>query len=467
MKMQVINPSLKFIAVFAAIISAAACNKSLEKKENILAANIAIDESTAARLKANIILIIADDIGYEIPNYTGGESYTTPNIDFLAANGMQFPNFKLHPDGPPSRLALMTGKYCFRNWDKFGYLPPTEKTIGNLLKDAGYATCFTGKWQFDGGDNSIRSHGFDKYRVFMPFKPEDNNGFDQYTRRYKNPYLYENAQYLPDSFVAGKYSEDLMYDFASAFIDSNVSKPFFLVYSHTLAQRPGSPPPDHPDYPAWDPAVDDQRDDSAYFPSMIAYMDKIIGQIVNKVNTKGISNRTVIIFMSDNATNKDLTSLFQGQYYSGGKGSSVSTKLKTPFLVYAPGNIAAGAVDTSLVDMTDLLPTFADIAGVRKPTTWGTLDGVTFSDNLLGRPAPARQRNTVYCYWPREYQRLTDKSFIFDYNYKLYDTLNGGNFYNMRTDPEELNPIPDSQLTPAEQQKKTSFKSILDSRLSN
>lgn len=440
------------------------CNKTLEQKPSVLEAALS-DMGTAARLKPNVILIIGDDVGFEIPNYTGGESYSTPNINALAANGMQFPNFKPHPDGPPSRLALMTGKYNFRNWEKFGYLPTNEKSIGNLMQNAGYATCFAGKWQLGGGDTSIRNHGFAQYRVFMPFKPEENNGYDQYTRRYKNPYLYENAGYLPDTMVEGKYSEDLLYEYASNFIDSNLSKPFFLVYSHNLVQRPGSPPPDHPDYAAWNPEVDDQRDDPIYFPYMVAYMDKIVGQLVNKVNSAGIMNRTVIIYMSDNATNKDLTSIFQGQDYQGGKGSSLNAKMRIPFIAYSPGNIAAGAVDTSLVDMTDILPTLADIAGVRKPTTWGTLDGVTFSDNLIGRPANARQRKTVYCYWPRDYQKQPDKSFIFDYTYKLYDSLNGGGFFNMQSDPDELNPIPDNQLTPAELQKKTSYKNILNSVL--
>lgn len=95
--------------------------------------------------KPNIILIVGDDIGREIPTYNGGESYSTPNLDFMAANGIQFPYFFSHPDGPSSRLALVTGRYGFRNYTGFGYLAPEEKTIANMLHDRGYATCFTGK----------------------------------------------------------------------------------------------------------------------------------------------------------------------------------------------------------------------------------------------------------------------------------------------------------------------------------
>ena len=83
--------------------------------------------SNLAGAKPNIILLIGDDIGREIPHYNGG-SYNTPNLDFMAANGTQFRYFFSHPDGPPSRLALVTGKYCYRNWVHFGYLPQTSLT---------------------------------------------------------------------------------------------------------------------------------------------------------------------------------------------------------------------------------------------------------------------------------------------------------------------------------------------------
>src|SRR4029453_9621619 len=109
-------------------------------------------------------------------------------------------------------------------------------------------------------------------------------------RRYKNPYLYQNGQYLSDSAVKGKYSEDMMFDYASDFIDSNITKPFFLVYSNNLVQKPWSPTPDNPDYATWDPAVDDvARANKKYFPDMVAYMDKIIGKLINKIQTDGLA----------------------------------------------------------------------------------------------------------------------------------------------------------------------------------
>lgn len=455
----------KSIVMFFMALLFAGCQKDI--KETRLSANSSAAKSDLASGKPNIILIIGDDIGHEIPAYNGGESYSTPNLDFMAANGMQFTNFFSHPDGPPSRLALMTGKYNFRNWEKFGYLSPSSKTIGNMLHDAGYATCYTGKWQLDGGDASIKSHGFDKYLVFMPFKPENNNGHDQFYRRYKNPYLYENGQYLADNVVKDKYSEDMYFDYASQFIDSNKTNPFFLIYSHNLAQKPWSPTPDNPDYATWDPAVDDvARADKKYFPDMVKYMDKTIGKLINKVQEENLTNKTIILFISDNATNGAIRSRFKGRTIKGGKDSTTRNGLNVPLVVYGPGTVLSGATDTSLVDMTDFLPTFAKIAGIPKPTTWGPLDGVTFYDNLIGNPS--KQRSSVYCFWPTyNPQKYPSVSYIFDYNYKLYDSINGGKFYNIRNDVYEKSPIPNSQLTPEEKEIKDDFNKILNDVLSS
>jgi len=442
-------------SVVAIVFSLLSCTKEFEKSNPISDANV----SNAAGTKPNIILLIGDDIGREIPTYNGGQSYSTPNLDFMAANGMQFPYFFSHPDGPPSRLALVTGKYCYRNWLHFGLLPPASLTFANMLRDGGYATCFVGKWQFDGGDTSIKQHGFDKYLVFMPFNPLANHGHDQFYRRYKNPYLYRDARWLTSFEVNGKYSEDMFYTYASKFIDSNKTNPFLLVYSHNLAQKPWVPTPDDPDFAAWVPSVDDEgRDSSIYFPGMVAYMDKTIGKIITKVQQAGLANNTYIIYISDNATNVIIRSLYQGQTIKGSKDSTTFNGINVPMLVYAPGKVPAGAVDTSLVDMTDFFPTFSEISGFSR-TLYKPLDGTSFYDNLNG--ALSKQRTNVYCYWPRDYQQKIDLSYVTDYNYKLYDTLNGGNFYNIRRDKYEKAPIPDNQLTPEEQKIKAQFKKII------
>ena len=101
----------------------------------------------AADPRPNIVLIMADDMGFECVSANGGESYQTPRLDRLAATGMRFENCYSQPICTPSRVQIMTGRYNSRNYVRFGFLKKDAYTFGNLLRDAGYATCITGKWQ--------------------------------------------------------------------------------------------------------------------------------------------------------------------------------------------------------------------------------------------------------------------------------------------------------------------------------
>ena len=456
--------SPKILAALLLVICFSSCKKNLDQSVNATSQGASSRDMSRQSTQPNIILITADDVGYEIPTYSGGQSYSTPNLDFMAANGMQFPRFRPHPDGPPSRLALQTGKYNYRNWEKFGYLPPASSTIANMLHDANYATCFVGKWQFDGGDASIKSHGYDQYIAFVPFNPQDNNGHDQTYRRYKDPYLYSNGQYLPEDSVHDKYSEDIYADYMDKFIDSNLTRPFFLTYCTNLVQRPFSPTPDDSDYANWVASRDDAtKANKKYYPGMVAYMDKMIGKLITKIQESGLANNTIIIFTSDNATNNFITSQWNGQSITGGKSSTTAKDMKVPMVVYGPGTVMPGVVDTSLADMTDLMPTIADMASIPLPTTWGPLDGTTFYDNLTGAIDTAKQRKTIYCYWPLTYANHTDISFVYDYKYKLYDSLSGGQFYNISKDSAELKPIKPNKLTPAEKVIRNNFIQIIRS----
>ena len=100
--------------------------------------------------RPNVIMILADDIGYECFGTYGTNAYQTPNVDKMASQGVKFTNCYSTPLCTPSRVMLMTGKYNFRNYEDFGYLSTKEKTIGSIFKDAGYSTCISGKWQLNG-----------------------------------------------------------------------------------------------------------------------------------------------------------------------------------------------------------------------------------------------------------------------------------------------------------------------------
>src|SRR5829696_7637550 len=111
--------------------------------------------------KPNVVLIMADDFGYECVTANGGQSYKTPHLDRLAAGGVRFEHCHAQPLCTPTRVQLMTGLYNVRNYSRFGLLEPDVTTFAHLLKKAGYATCIAGKWQLGHGFEGPKKFGFD------------------------------------------------------------------------------------------------------------------------------------------------------------------------------------------------------------------------------------------------------------------------------------------------------------------
>lgn len=408
--------------------------------------------------KPNIILFVADDMGYEIPGYTGGQTYATPYLDYLANNGIRFTNAYSHPDGYPSRLAMLTGKYNFRNYTNWGQLPTGEKTIGNMMKDAGYATCFVGKWQCDGGDARIKEAGFDNYRVFMPFA---ENSIDEYKYLYKNPHLYENGSYLSSELTNGRYSEDMYVEYVQSFVTQNYNKPFFVIFSHNLPRNPWGPTPLNPEFQSFNPDTITGFGNNKYFPEMVNYLDRIIGRVTTKLKSTGYDKNTLIMFLNDNGTNKTIKSTHNGKTVQGGKNLTSDRGVHSPLIAYWPGTIAPGQVSNAIVDYPDFLPTLADVAKISRPVNYGYLDGISFYDNLIG--APVEDRTWGFCHWdnrPHD-DAIPPARFVYNKTYKLYDDPDYNRFYNIATDPEEKTIISESSLTPEELEIKNSFISVL------
>jgi arylsulfatase A len=165
----------------------------------IAAACVCQSYSVAAAGQPNIILIMADDFGYECVTANGGESYQTPNLDKLAAGGMRFENCYVQPVCTPTRVQLMTGMYNVRNYIQFGLLDRDATTFAHPLKEAGYATAVAGKWQLGRGKNLPQRFGFDEAMLW------------QHTRRparYTNPGLEHNGNEV--DFTNGEYGPKLI-----------------------------------------------------------------------------------------------------------------------------------------------------------------------------------------------------------------------------------------------------------------
>jgi arylsulfatase A len=416
--------------------------------------------------KPNVIIVLGDDIGYEVPHYTGGESYSTPNMDRLASLGMQFTRCYSTPLCSPSRYHLLTGKYNFRNYfaDSWGNMGRDQYTIANLMRDNGYATYAAGKWQLGGGDTSLQALGFNEYAVTNPFKlggtsTNESEGLSLY----KNPVIYTRGNYIADALTLGKYGEDVMRDSVFSFMERNKEKPFFVYWAPNLCHQPFQPTPDDPAYAGFDPSKPREPADTIYHPGMVRYYDKELGMLYDKVVEMGISQKTLIFYLTgDNGTEADITSRFKGEEVPGGKGKSLDAGIHIAVLAVWPGVIQAGSFNRNIVDFTDFYPTIANLCNIKIPASAGVIDGVNFAGQLLNEPFTARKAS--YCYY--DVNRLGDDGkeptiWSFDTTYKLYDERRG--FYNFVMDPYEVNKIRNEEASPEDAAARDRLQDVIDS----
>ncbi|MBG9377785.1 sulfatase-like hydrolase/transferase [Panacibacter sp. DH6] len=428
------------------------CKKAAELSGSNAVVSADVSDAAAATGRPNIILILADDVGYGLPTVNGGQTYQTPNIDRLAAAGMRFTQCYGSPLCSPSRTMFMTGKYNFRNYNEWGILDLNEKMMSNVLQSAGYKTYVAGKWAFDGGDVSIKAHGFDSYSVWSAFLGDNGS-------HYKTPRIYENSGYLPDNVVRNQYGDDIFTDRVLSFIKDNRKNNFFVYFPITLCHSPYSPTPDDPQYAAWDPK---SPSDSSYFPSMVKYMDKKIGMLADSLRAWRLFNNTILVFAGDNGTPHGIWFTQDGVYQEGSKSSTNTYGTHVPLIVTWPaGGVRGGQVNNNLIDFTDFTATAFEAAGISTPADYGPVDGVSFLNQLRGLPNTPRE--WVFCHYKPDTDAQNGnvvRRWINNTQYKLYDST--GRFYNVVLDPEEKRPIKPSKMTPAERALQAEFQSIMD-----
>ena len=384
--------------------------------------------AAAPAAKPNIIVILADDFGFECVAANGGQSYKTPHLDRLAAAGVRFEHCHVQPLCTPTRVELMTGRYNVRNYLNFGTLVRTETTFAHLLKKAGYATGICGKWQLGKEKDAPQHFGFDEAYLW------------QHTRRpprYANPGLEHNGKEL--NFTNGEYGPDLVNAFALDFVTRHKSEPFFLYYPMMLTHDPYQPTPDSPD---WDPKALGETVNRApkHFAEMVAYMDKLIGRLDAKLGELGVRDNTLILFIGDNGTGRGATSRFQGADYKGGKGTTTAAGTHVPLIASWPGVVKQGRVNADLIGAVDLLPTVGQAAGAAVPANG---DGVSFLPQIRGdKGAP---REWLYSWYsPRQQADMKVSECAFDHGWKLYRT---GQLFDLKADPAEQKPLQTAALT--------------------
>ncbi|MBT4263973.1 MAG: sulfatase-like hydrolase/transferase [Deltaproteobacteria bacterium] len=359
----------------------------------------AAEPTTADRSKPNVVLIMADDLGYECISANGCEDYETPHIDKLAADGMRFEQCFANPLCTPSRVKIMTGQYNVRNYTKFGQLDRSQKTFAHQLKKAGYATAIAGKWQLDNQPDAGKYFGFDEACLWQHTRPRHKKG-TKFDSRFPNPQLEINGK--PVDYNNGEYGPDVCADFICDFIETNKDKPFLAYYPMLLTHCPFDATPDSDDWDPKSPGSETYKGPGGYdlqkkhFRDMVQYTDKLVGKIVAKLEELGIRDNTMVIFTGDNGTDKPIKTKWSGREIIGGKGQVAETGTRVPLVVNWPGVISPKLESKELVEFSDIMPTFCDVTGAPLPENYPG-DGVSLWPVLSGKGE--RVKKHVYVWY--------------------------------------------------------------------
>ncbi|MAU62970.1 MAG: arylsulfatase A [Flavobacteriaceae bacterium] len=402
--------------------------------------------------KPNVILIMADDIGFEALQINGADDYKTPVLDSLARNGINFTNAYSQPLCTPTRVKIMTGKPNYINYEYFTYLNPNQKTFGNLFQENGYKTSLVGKWQLNGVQYDLENNqdlnrpyhfGFDEYCLWWLRERGD---------RFANPNIVQNGKKLETNI--DDYGADIFSDFIVDFIEKNKNDPFFIYYPMALVHDPFRPTPDSKD---WDDL--DKRNsgnDPKYFSDMVTYMDKVVGTITDAIRKNNLDKNTILIFLGDNGTDKKVVTLNNGKEIKGSKGVTIKYGSNVPMILNWNNYINEPRTSDVLIDFTDFYATFEDILNVDKPDSYGkSLIPLMLNEGY-------KERDILITYYNPMWgsSGLTRGVYAQDKNYKLYKS---GKFFKYSEDLFEENPISFNVFSEEENKIYNSLKKSLDS----
>jgi len=418
--------------------------------------------------RPNIVLIMADDLGYGDLGVYGQQKIETKHIDSLAAKGMKFDNFYAGTSVcAPSRSSLMTGQHTGHTYvrgnkeiEPEGQQPLADsvQTFAMLLQQAGYTTGAFGKW----GLGMVNTSGAPNQKGFDEFY---GYNCQRQSHRYYPTHLWHNKERieLNDNglMAQGQYAPALIQEKTLEFIDENRERPFFLYvptvlphaelsgpddkYYQLYANRFDEKPYKGNDYgpQATVPGYASVEKPHAMYASMVSRMDAYVGQIVDRLRKNKLLDNTIIIFTSDNGSHKeggaDPNFFNSSGGLRGNKRDLYEGGIKTPFIVYWQGKVAEGKTSSYLGAFWDIMPTMVEVAQANKPHY---TDGISFVPTLLGNNKQQKQHQ--YLYWEfhedggRQALRQGDWKLILQ---KVTSSQPSAELYNLKQDPKEQNNI--------------------------
>ena len=447
--------------------------------------------------RPNIIYIMCDDLGYADVGCYGQEYISTPNLDRMAREGMRFTQaYAGSPVSAPSRACFMTGQHTGHTWVRgnreyrigsmlYGNNQDPVQTgqepydtahviLPEIMKDNGYATGMFGKWAggYEGSISTPATRGIDEYYGFMcqfqahlyypNFLNAYTRGVDEEVRReiLENNIAY--PMYGPEYKNRRDYSADLIHQRAMAWIDQQTAdKPFFGVLTYTLPHAELAQPEDSI-FKAYQGVFSVERsfggqEASRYnptnvghqqFAAMVTRLDKHVGEILDLLRRKGLDKNTLVIFTSDNGPHTeggaDPDYFNTEKLLRGTKRSTTEGGIRVPFIAWWPGRVEAGVINDHQLAFYDLMPTFCEIAGIKKYEKRYAnprlveegreyFDGLSFAPTLLGKK---KQKKHEFLYW--EFHE-TNMMALRMGDWKL--VVRGGNceLYDLATDLHEDN----------------------------
>ncbi|MFO1064211.1 MAG: arylsulfatase [Pirellulales bacterium] len=395
--------------------------------------------------KPNIVLILADDLGRHDCGFMGGP-VKTPNLDKLAGTGTKLDAFYVQPVCSPTRAALMTGRYPMRHglqvgvvrpWAQYG-LPLEERTLPQVLQEAGYETAICGKWHLGHFQKEYlpTRRGFD-------FQYGHYNGALDYNTHIRDGGFdwHKNDEVCRDE----GYSTHLLGAAAAEFVKQNAGKkPFFLYVPFNAVHAPHQVPE------KYSAPYTGLKGDRRIYAGMLSAMDEAVGKIVEAVDAAGAMDNTLFLFSSDNGGPAPGRVTDNGPYRAG-KGTLYEGGVRVVAFASWKGHVPTGAVNTQPMHIVDLLPTLAKLAGTEPPSKL-PLDGRDVWPSIVeGRPSP---HDTILLNTTPKTGalragdwKLVVKNGVDDPDdaEAAVDTTPGVQLYNLATDPYEKNNLAEKE----------------------